>query len=74
MPKSANDEGALAAMCGRDKELENNNAWNLSKLASSVCYVSVTWGKGRGEKHCNKAYVQKVHILQNIISYVASKH
>jgi hypothetical protein len=26
MPKSANDEGALAAMCGRDKELENNNA------------------------------------------------
>jgi len=26
MPKSANDEGALAAMCGRDEELENNNA------------------------------------------------
>ncbi len=26
MPKSANDEGALAGMCGRDEELENNNA------------------------------------------------
>ncbi len=44
MPK-----GALAGMCARDEELENNNAWNLSKLASSVCYVNVTWGKVEGK-------------------------
>ncbi len=44
MPK-----GALVGMCKRDEELENKNAWNLSKLASSVCYVNVTWGKGEGK-------------------------